>query len=102
MSNGRVELTRRQWLAGGVLALGLPARPAWALETIRQGFQTNIWACPPIDAAVGAAGRELDLRRHLGGDAELREHAHDVGRGNAAAGGRGVGDGFCRKQRAPE
>ena len=46
MSNGRVELTRRQWLAGGVLALGLPARPAWALETIRQGFQTNIWGMP--------------------------------------------------------
>ena len=46
MSNGRVELTRRQWLAGSVLALGLPARPAWALETIRQGFQTNIWGMP--------------------------------------------------------
>src|SRR6266446_10723199 len=46
MNNGRVELTRRQWLAGSVLALGLPARPAWALETIRQGFQTNIWGMP--------------------------------------------------------
>src|SRR5947199_2630749 len=46
MSNGRVELTRRQWLAGSVLALALPARPAWALETIRQGFQTNIWGMP--------------------------------------------------------
>jgi len=46
MSNGRVELTRRQWLAGSVLALGLPARPACALETIRQGFQTNIWGMP--------------------------------------------------------
>jgi ABC-type nitrate/sulfonate/bicarbonate transport system substrate-binding protein len=46
MSNGRVELTRRKWLAGSVLALGLPARPAWALETIRQGFQTNIWGMP--------------------------------------------------------
>ena len=46
MSNGRVELTRRQWLAGSLLALGLPARPAWALETIRQGFQTNIWGMP--------------------------------------------------------
>src|SRR6476620_12738643 len=46
MNNGRVELTRRQWLAGSVLALGLPARPAWALDTIRQGFQTNIWGMP--------------------------------------------------------
>ena len=46
MNNGRVELTRRQWLAGSVLALGLPAQPAWALETIRQGFQTNIWGMP--------------------------------------------------------
>src|SRR5580692_789137 len=46
MSNGRVELTRRRWLAGSVLALGLPARPACALETIRQGFQTNIWGMP--------------------------------------------------------
>src|SRR5258708_29107558 len=46
MNNGRVELTRRQWLAGSVLALALPARPAWALETIRQGFQTNIWGMP--------------------------------------------------------
>src|SRR5215831_10853189 len=46
MSTMRVELTRRQWLAGSLLALGLPARPAWALETIRQGFQTNIWGMP--------------------------------------------------------
>src|SRR5258707_15546403 len=46
MNNGRVELTRRQWLAGSVLALALPARPAWALETIRQGFQTNVWGMP--------------------------------------------------------
>jgi NitT/TauT family transport system substrate-binding protein len=46
MSNRRVELTRRQWLAGSLLALGLPARPACALETIRQGFQTNIWGMP--------------------------------------------------------
>src|SRR5256712_11727910 len=46
MNNRRVELTRRQWLAGSVLALGLPAQPAWALETIRQGFQTNIWGMP--------------------------------------------------------
>ena len=33
------------------------------------------------DAPVGSAGGELDLRRHLGGDAELLEHADDVGRG---------------------
>ena len=46
MSNGRVELTRRQWLVASALALGLPARSAWALETIRQGFQTNIWGMP--------------------------------------------------------
>jgi ABC-type nitrate/sulfonate/bicarbonate transport system substrate-binding protein len=39
-------MTRRQWLAGSALALALPARPAWALETIRQGYQTNIWGMP--------------------------------------------------------
>src|SRR5881398_552207 len=42
----RDELTRRQWLAGSAVALALPARPAWALETIRQGYQTNIWGMP--------------------------------------------------------
>src|SRR5213078_1890642 len=42
----RDELTRRQWLAGTALALALPGRRAWALETIRQGFQTNIWGMP--------------------------------------------------------
>jgi len=46
MKNGRVELTRRQWLVASALAVALPARPAWALETIRQGFQTNIWGMP--------------------------------------------------------
>src|SRR5438034_9331118 len=39
----RDELTRRQWLAGTALALALPGRRAWAIETIRQGIQTNIW-----------------------------------------------------------
>src|SRR5262249_47601755 len=39
-------------------------------------------------AAVGTAGRELDLRRHLGGDAEPLEHALDMRRRDAAAGGR--------------
>src|ERR1700682_1971911 len=42
-------MTRRQTLAAGagMLAVGLgAARPAFALETIRQGFQTNIWGMP--------------------------------------------------------
>src|SRR6202171_1632558 len=42
-------MTRRQYLAAGagMLAAGLGAvRPAFALETIRQGFQTNIWGMP--------------------------------------------------------
>jgi ABC-type nitrate/sulfonate/bicarbonate transport system substrate-binding protein len=42
-------MTRRQYLAAGagMLAAGLgAARPAFALETIRQGFQTNIWGMP--------------------------------------------------------
>src|SRR5947207_10317943 len=42
----RNELTRRQWLAGTALVLALPGRRAWAIETIRQGFQTNIWGMP--------------------------------------------------------
>src|SRR6267378_8032531 len=43
MRNGRGDLTRRQWLLASALAL---ARPAGALEMIRQGFQTNIWGMP--------------------------------------------------------
>ena len=43
-------LTRRQCLAtagAGVVTLGLAvARPAAAAETIRQGYQTNIWGMP--------------------------------------------------------
>ena len=43
-------LTRRQYLAAsgvGVLALGLAStRRAAALESIRQGYQTNIWGMP--------------------------------------------------------
>ena len=42
-------MTRRQYLAGsaGTLAVGLgAAHPAFALETIRQGYQTNIWGMP--------------------------------------------------------
>ncbi len=30
----------------GVLAAGLGARPAFALETVRQGYQTNMWGMP--------------------------------------------------------
>jgi NitT/TauT family transport system substrate-binding protein len=44
------KLTRRQYLAAsgaGVLALGLAStRRAAAVETIRQGYQTNIWGMP--------------------------------------------------------
>jgi len=42
-------LTRRHYLAasGGLLLTGLgPTRRAAALETIRQGYQTNIWGMP--------------------------------------------------------
>ena len=41
-------LTRRQYLAAsGAAALTASlARPAWALETVRQGYQTNIWGMP--------------------------------------------------------
>jgi NitT/TauT family transport system substrate-binding protein len=41
-------MTRRHYLAASgaaVLTAGL-ARPAWALETVRQGYQTNIWGMP--------------------------------------------------------
>src|SRR3984893_1343307 len=46
MRKGRGELTRRQSLVASARALALPARPAGALEMIRQGFQTNIWGMP--------------------------------------------------------
>ena len=41
-------MTRRQCLTAGAgaLAVGLGARPALALDTIRQGYQTNIWGMP--------------------------------------------------------
>jgi NitT/TauT family transport system substrate-binding protein len=42
-------LTRRDYLAAagaGVLAAGLGIRPAAALETVRQGYQTNMWGMP--------------------------------------------------------
>ena len=41
-------ITRRHALAAtgaAALSAGL-ARPAWALETVRQGYQTNIWGMP--------------------------------------------------------
>jgi ABC-type nitrate/sulfonate/bicarbonate transport system substrate-binding protein len=45
----KTTITRRQYLAAGAGALvaGLEAaRPALALETVRQGYQTNIWGMP--------------------------------------------------------
>jgi len=42
-------ITRRHYLAAsgaGVLAAGLGMRPAFALETVRQGYQTNMWGMP--------------------------------------------------------
>ena len=42
-------MTRRQYLAAGAGALATSfgiAREAFALETVRQGFQTNIWGMP--------------------------------------------------------
>ena len=45
----RHQLTRRHYLAatGALLAAGLgPIRSAAALETVRQGYQTNIWGMP--------------------------------------------------------
>jgi ABC-type nitrate/sulfonate/bicarbonate transport system substrate-binding protein len=43
------RITRRQTFAigAGALAVGLaPIRPALALETVRQGYQTNMWGMP--------------------------------------------------------
>jgi allophanate hydrolase subunit 2 len=43
------RLTRRQYLAAtgvAAVAAGLGSRSAFALETIRQGYQTNIWGMP--------------------------------------------------------
>jgi len=42
-------LTRRHYLTStgaGVLAAGFGIRPAAALETVRQGYQTNMWGMP--------------------------------------------------------
>ena len=52
MRASKSGITRRRYLAasGAVtlsgLALGSLARPALALETVRQGYQTNIWGMP--------------------------------------------------------
>jgi ABC-type nitrate/sulfonate/bicarbonate transport system substrate-binding protein len=46
MHNG---LTRRQYLAATgatAMAAGFGARPAFALDSVRQGYQTNIWGMP--------------------------------------------------------
>ncbi len=49
MTTRPVGLTRRQYLAAtgaAALAGGFGMRSAFALETIRQGYQTNIWGMP--------------------------------------------------------
>jgi len=50
MTMRHAALNRRQYLAAagaGVLAAGFGSlRPAAALETVRQGYQTNIWGMP--------------------------------------------------------
>jgi sulfonate transport system substrate-binding protein len=49
MTNRRLDITRRDWLAAGagLIAVGLGGtRTAFALDTIRQGYQTNIWGMP--------------------------------------------------------
>jgi ABC-type nitrate/sulfonate/bicarbonate transport system substrate-binding protein len=49
MSTADKGLTRRQALAtagAGVVTVGLGVRPALALETVRQGYQTNMWGMP--------------------------------------------------------
>ena len=43
------QLTRRHWLAAtgaGILTLGLGGRSRAAGETVRQGYQTNLWGMP--------------------------------------------------------
>src|SRR6186713_1980040 len=49
MTTANKGLTRRHVLAAtgaGVLAAGFGARPAFALDTVRQGYQTNMWGMP--------------------------------------------------------
>ena len=41
------KITRRDYLAGSLAALGAGSvSPAFALDTVRQGYQTNIWGMP--------------------------------------------------------
>jgi ABC-type nitrate/sulfonate/bicarbonate transport system substrate-binding protein len=47
--NPKLGISRRQYLAAtgaGLVAAGLGAQRAAALETVRQGYQTNIWGMP--------------------------------------------------------
>ena len=49
MSTANGGFTRRQALAtagAGLLTAGLGGRPAFALEAVRQGYQTNMWGMP--------------------------------------------------------
>src|ERR1700704_5500866 len=49
MTIAHKKLTRRHCLAmtgAGLLTAGLGVRPALALETVRQGYQTNMWGMP--------------------------------------------------------
>ena len=49
MNFDKPAMTRRHVLAAsgaGVLAAGFGARPAFALDTVRQGYQTNVWGMP--------------------------------------------------------
>ena len=49
MTIAKKGMTRRHYLAvsgAGVLTAGLGIRPAAALETVRQGYQTNMWGMP--------------------------------------------------------
>src|SRR5882672_11898451 len=49
MTIAHKKLTRRHCLAmtgAGLLTAGMGVRPALALETVRQGYQTNMWGMP--------------------------------------------------------
>src|ERR1700693_1899225 len=49
MISRQIGMTRRHCLVAagaGIAAAGLGARPAAALEPIRQGYQSNIWGMP--------------------------------------------------------
>src|SRR5512132_4537049 len=49
MTIAHKRISRRQYLTAtgaGLLAVGMGARPAFALETVRQGYQTNMWGMP--------------------------------------------------------